>query len=102
MTKNTVKKYNRAPERRGSFYRLVIPDLKQYNRASQSELLLLKGDILQRLLELEKLRPLQYYSIAIETHLTSGVPHLDILLVYEKPVKTSFNRFHKLLVPSNL
>ena len=99
--KNKVKT-GKFPVVRGTNYRLVIPDLQQYHGASPQELTKLKGDVLSFILQNQKFRGLQYYCIALETHPTSGVPHLDVLLIYSKSVQTSLNRFYKLLKPGHL
>ena len=62
-------------------WRIVIPNLREYVNSSNEQLLLLKYNILQRLLRKEKDKGLQYYRIALEHH-QNGVPHLDILLTY--------------------
>ena len=62
-------------------WRIVIPNLREYENSSNEQLRLLKYIILQRLLRKEKDKGLQYYRIALEHH-QNGVPHLDILLTY--------------------
>jgi hypothetical protein len=66
---------------KSKFWRIVIPNLIQYQNSSPDRLKQLKFQILQRLLAKETKMTLQYYRIAIQHH-QNGVPHLDILLAY--------------------
>ena len=99
--KNKVKT-GRAPQLKSANYRLVIPDLKQYHNASPQQILKLKEDALAFFLQNQRNRDLRHYCIAVETHPTSGVPHLDVLLIYAKSVQTSLNRFDKFLKHGDL
>ena len=80
------------------YFRLVIPNLIQYS--SFQDLYRLKGDVLVALRQRQIY--LQYYSIAVQIHPTTGIAHLDILLLYEKSVLKSFNRFDYLIKHGNL
>ena len=102
MKKKASEKTGRALQIRSKNYRLVIPDLKQYQDSTPAQLLQLKGDALQFLLQSQKNRALRYYCIALQLHPTTRVPHLDILLVYDQSVQTSLNRFDKFLKHGNL
>ena len=102
MKVKSGQKKGAAPVVKGANFRLVIPDLKQYLGASPQDLLKLKGDALAFLLQNQKHRDLRHYCIALQTHPTTGVPHLDILLLYPKSVQTSLNRFDKFLKHGNL
>lgn len=88
-------------------WRIVIPNLTQYTEASSSELQELKYLILQRLKHRPQFktssiksqfdRGLRYYHIALEHH-ANGVPHLDILLIYDKSIQrqlTDYDYFLK-------
>ena len=83
---------------RGMNFRLVIPNLTDY--VTSSDLIKLKEDTLSLLLRYQT--HLQYYKIAAQTHSTTGVPHLDILLLYKKTVKKTLNRFDYLVKHGNL
>lgn len=77
-------------------WRIVIPNLQQYKDATEAQLLQLKQLILQRLHRRPQLptssiksqfqRGLRYYSIAVQRH-ANGVPHLDILLIYDQSIQ---------------
>ena len=92
-------------------WRIVIPDLKQYQNASPAQLMELKQLILDRLkkrpqdprshMQSEFDRGLRYYHIAVQTHAT-GVPHLDILLVYDKSILRRPTDFDYLLKHGNI
>ena len=102
MKKKSSKKTGRAPQIKGKNFRLVIPDLTQFKNSTLDQLMTLKGDVLNFLKQKQKTRDLQYYSIAVERHPTTGIPHLDILLVYPKSVLTSLNRFDKFIKHGDL
>lgn len=91
-----------------SVYRLVIRNIQGYGTFPtpihgvkrqpniSPELEVLKQKILDLLIKKEGARSakLHSWSIAWQTHPSSGLPHLDILLVYEKnylPILTSFD-----------
>ena len=57
----------------------------------------LKAQILQLILFYQRSKDLRYYSIAWQTHQSTGQPHLDILLVYDKIVRKSLSSFNYLL-----
>jgi hypothetical protein len=88
-----------APQVAGRYFRLVIPDLRQY--LDPEALLALKGDTLNLLLQRQG-QALQYYKVATQTHPTTGVPHLDILLLYRRSVRKSLNRFDYLVKHGDL
>jgi hypothetical protein len=66
---------------RSKFWRIVIPNLIQYQNSTLLQLTNLKYSVLQRLLAKESSKGLQHYRIALQHH-QNGVPHLDILLAY--------------------
>ena len=92
------QKSERAPRLLGRYFRLVIPDLRDHT--DPGDLLALKGDTLRLLLERQ--RDLQYYKVAVQTHPTTGVPHLDLLLLYRRSVQKSLNRFDYLVKHGHL
>ena len=97
--RKAAKKASSTYVRRSKYWRLVIPNLVQYlNQPSQ--LLRLKGDTLNLLLKRQT--DLQYYKIAVQTHVTTGVPHLDVFLHYTRSVQKSLNRFDYLVKHGNL
>lgn len=61
------------------------------------ELEALKGQVLLLILKHEKHRGLDCYTIAWQTHQSNGLAHLDILLMYNKPIKKSLSSFNYLL-----
>ena len=97
--RKAAAKASKAPVLKGANFRLVIPDLKDFTNDPEA-LLALKGDTLNLLLQRQS--DLQYYKIATQTHPTTGVPHLDILLLYNRPVQKSLNRFDYLVKHGNL
>ena len=86
--RKAAKKATMAPLIRSRYFRLVISDLTQY-KGHLDQLTKLKGDTLKLLLEKQTPSGLQYYKLAVETHPTTGVPHLDILLLYSRSVLKS-------------
>lgn len=101
-----VKKKNKSKH-----WRIVIPNLIQYKDASASQLIQLKRSILQRLHKRPQLktssinsqfqRGLRYYSIAIQSHL-NGIPHLDILLIYDASIQRQLTDFDYLYKHGNI
>ena len=91
---------------RSSVWRIVIPNLQNYRDASPQQLQDLKLLILQRLkhrpqdkrssMKSEFERGLHYYRIALQHH-ANGIPHLDILLVYQKSLLRQVTDFNFLL-----
>ena len=57
----------------------------------------LKAQVLQQLLCNQKLRGLRHYSVAWQTHQSTGQPHLDVLLIYDKIIKKCYSSFNYLL-----
>ena len=92
-------------------WRIVIPNLIQYTDATPQQLYQLKCLILHRL----KYRPqdkrshmksqfdrgLRYYHIALQRH-ANGVPHLDVLLIYDKSIQRQLVDFDFLLKHGNI
>ena len=92
-------------------WRIVIPNLVQYKDASRQELMQLKYVVLQRLknrpqderssIKSQFDRGLRYYTIALERH-ANGVPHLDILLHYDKAIRRKLTDYDFLLRHGNV
>lgn len=91
----------RAPVIRGKYFRLVIPNLQWYSPGTP-QLKTLKEETLVLILEKETPVGLEFYKVAIETHPSTGVPHLDILLTYKKSRPMSLNRFDYLIKHGHL
>jgi hypothetical protein len=66
---------------KSKFWRIVIPNLLEYQSSTSQQLHQLKCSVLESLFHKETKKGLQYYRIALEHHV-NGVPHLDILLTY--------------------
>ena len=87
-------------------WRIVIPNLTQYKDSSPQKLMELKYLILQRLkhrpqdkrshIKSQFDRGLRYYHIALERH-ANGIPHLDILLIYQKSIQRQLVDYDYLL-----
>lgn len=90
-----------APQIKSKYFRLVIPNLEEFVNNPEG-LLKLKGDTLNLILNKQIPVGLQYYSIAVQTHPSTGVPHLDILLLYKQSRLTSLNRFDYLVKHGHL
>ena len=92
-------------------WRIIIPNLQQYKDASSEQLHQLKCLILQRLkrrpqyktssIKSQFDRGLRYYHIALERH-ANGVPHLDILLIYDKSIQRQLVDYDYLLKHGNV
>ena len=101
----------RSKELRSANWRIVIPNLQQYKDSSPEELYELKCLILQRLkrrpqdkrshIKSQFDRGLRYYHIALERH-ANGVPHLDILLIYDKSLQRQLVDFDFLYKHGNI
>ena len=102
-------KLNQRPK--SSNWRIVIPDLRQYKDATDQRLMQLRHLILQRLkrrpqqkqsnMKSEFDRGLRYYHVAVQRH-ANGVPHLDVLLIYEKSLLRKLTDFDYLLKHGNV
>lgn len=81
---------------RSANWRLVIPNLQEYKDANREQLLQLKYQTLELLLQHQQKYRLRYYHIALQHHV-NNIPHLDILLIYEKSVQHKLNHFDYLI-----
>ena len=96
---------------KSSNWRIVIPNLNEYTTQSESHKYALKQLILQRLhhrpqdyrssIKSQFQRGLKYYSISLQTH-SNGVPHLDILLIYDKSITRQLKDFDYLYKHGNI
>lgn len=92
-------------------WRIVIPNLQQYKDASSQQLYKLRCLILQRLkhrpqdkrshMKSQFDRGLRYYHIAVQHH-ANGIPHLDILLIYDKSIRRQLVDFDFLYKHGNI
>ena len=99
-----------------SIYRLIIRNIDGFGTFQKPilgvkrvpnlcpELDQLKSKILDRLITKESTRKskLINWSIAWETHTGSGLPHLDILLVYQQNIKPDYTSFDYLIKDLNI
>ena len=104
-----VEKGSKRIQLQASIYRLNISYLTGYGTfqilgkdtkrmiGRCPELDSLKSQVLQRLIFYQKHRGLKYYSIAWQTHQSTGEPHLDILITYDKNIIKSLSSFNYLL-----
>ena len=103
--KSVIKRYDH------SIYRLVIRNIQGYGTfqvlpkgtkravGKSHQLDQLKQRVLDYLLQQQskrKVKPVSW-SIAWETHAATGLPHLDILIVFEKNIKAVFTAFDYLI-----
>lgn len=108
-SRNRVDKSQKLMRFQSSIYRLNISYLSGYGtfpalgKAQQravnvsSGLDSLKVRVLDQILRNQSHRHLRYHSIAWQTHQSTGQPHLDILLVYDKNILKSRSSFNYLL-----
>ena len=99
------------PTHKSANWRIVIPNLTQYTHATPLQLNQLKCLILHRLkhrpqdrrshMKSQFDRGLRYYHIALQRH-ANGVPHLDVLLIYEKSIHRQLVDFDFLLKHGNI
>ena len=92
-----------------SVYRLNISYLSDYGafqvlgkdvkrtKGLSLELESLKVRVLEQILRNQSYRGLHYHSVAWQTHQSTGQPHLDILLIYDKTISKSPSSFNYLL-----
>lgn len=96
---------------KSAHWRIVIPNLTEYKNATPQALTSLKQLILDRLhhrpqdprssIKSQFQRGLIYYRIALEHH-SNGVPHLDILLSYDKSIERQLTDYDYLLKHGNI
>ena len=104
-----VRKKPKNPK--SSNWRIVIPNLVEYVESSPEQLLQLKQLVLERLhrrpqdkrssIKSEFQRGLKYYTIAVERH-ANGVPHLDILLSYDRSIQRQLVDYDYLFKHGNI
>ena len=89
----------------GRYWRLVIPNLKNYStdwNYKSSDIIILKQNIVDLLTLKQKSRGLDGYTVAVERHSGSSLPHLDILLKYSKNIRNTLTRYDYLIKHGNL
>ena len=106
-----IKKFNATNRYRSANWRIVIPNLIQYKNSSFEELQNLKNLILERLykrpqdprshIKSQFDRGLKYYHIALQRH-HNDIPHLDILLIYDKSIQRQLVDYDYLLKHGNI
>ena len=112
-SKNKLKSQKKSTKKdlrlQSCIYRLNISYLSNYGTYSilgkdtkrrpniSLKLERLKSDVLQLILFHQRPKDLRYYSIAWQTHQSTGQPHLDILLIYDKSIKKSPSSYNYLL-----
>lgn len=106
-----TKSQKKIKEFKSANWRIVIPNLEEYKNSSPHQLHQLKCLILQRLnhrpqdkrshIKSQFDRGLRYYHIAVERH-ANNVPHLDILLIYDKSIQRQVVDFDFLLKHGNI
>ena len=102
---------NYAKLLKSRFWRIVIPNLQQYKGASEQQVQNLKSLILYRLkhrpqyktshIKPQFQRGLMHYKIALQHHL-NGIPHLDILLIYDKSISRRLTDYDYLYKHGNV
>lgn len=79
----------------GTFQTLGKDRIRMVGRCSRLDQL--KAMVLEQILRNQRHRGLRYHSVAWETHQSTGQPHLDVLLIYDKIVLRSLSSFNYLL-----
>ena len=89
----------------GRYFRLVIPALAGYPPAwrwDSPAIHSLRARAVDLISARQRARGLTSYLVAVERHAGSGLPHLDILLVYSKRVKNSPGHYDYVVKHGNL
>lgn len=89
----------------GKYWRLVIPALSGYGKfpdLDMTGLSQLKAETADLIESNQRSRGLQRYLVACQTHGGTGLPHLDIIIVYKKRVQTPLTRYDYLIKHGNL
>ena len=89
----------------GRYFRLVIPALAGYpNHWTWDTLSItaLRAQTVDLLVAHERSRGLKHYLVAVQRHSGSGLPHLDILMVYSKKVQNPLTRYDYLVKHGDL
>ena len=97
--------YKRNPRSRGKYWRLIIPAIVGYGVfpvRPHPGLDALKTRILDMLYKYQLKRGLKWWCIAWQTHPGTGLPHLDILLLYEESILNPLKRYDYLVKHGDL
>ena len=107
MPRGRPKKYTTEGQRRaaiarrsrrltGKYFRLVVPSLAGYPPGwawDSPGIRRLRASVVDLLTARQLRRGLAQYLVAVERHAGSGLPHLDILLVYNRRVQNPLIRY---------
>ena len=105
IQRKAARKKRDAKRVNGKYWRLVIPALEGYGVSPEwdsPKLELLKQQTVDKLADEQLKRGLTGWTVAIEPHPGSGLPHLDILLVYSKSVLNGPKRYDYLIKHPNI
>ena len=89
----------------GRYFRLVIPALEGYPKDwnwDTPEIIALRACTVDLLVAKERSRGLKHYLVAVQRHLGTGLPHLDILMIYAKSIKNPLSRYDYLVKHGNM
>ena len=87
---------NRKKRIAGRYFRLVVPALAGYPPGwtwQSPAIVALRGHAVDLLVARERSRGLESYLVAVERHAGSGLPHLDILMVYSRRVQHTLSHY---------
>lgn len=90
QNRQKMTKKESAKRLSGRYWRLVIPALSGYGKTpnlNMTGLSRLKAQTVDLIQANQRSRGLQYYLVACQTHGGTGLPHLDIILIYTRSVK---------------
>ena len=89
----------------GRYWRLVIPALEGYPKDwnwDTPEIIALRACTVDLLVAKERSRGLKHYLVAVQRHLGTGLPHLDILMIYTNAIRNMITRYDYLVKHGNL
>lgn len=89
----------------GRYFRLVVPALGGYPPTwtwQTPEIVALRARVVDLLTAKQRRRGLQSYLVAVERHPGSGLPHLDVLLVYSRRVQHTLGHYDYIVKHGNL
>ena len=102
-----AKKANNKKIKRviGRYFRLVVPALAEYGTNwthNDSRIVKLRQTVVDTLVARECKRSLSDYLVAVERHPGSGLPHLDILLIYANRIYNTSKTYDYVLKHGDL